>query len=105
MFYIKVVILYLYILDFSPLPNKLEIFFFLFVVCLFIIFKMMMILFLFIYLFLPHRTACGILVPQPGIGPVPTAVKARSPNHWTAGEFPAFSFFLTLSSVRRILNF
>ena len=30
-----------------------------------------------IYLFIwPHRTACGILVPQPGIKPGSTAVKA-----------------------------
>ena len=26
-------------------------------------------------------TACGILVPQPGIDPVPPAVEAWSPNH------------------------
>ena len=32
--------------------------------------------------------ACGILVPRPGIEPVPSAVKALSPNHWTAREFP-----------------
>ena len=32
--------------------------------------------------------ACGILVPEPGIEPGPTAVKAPSPNHWTAKEFP-----------------
>ena len=31
--------------------------------------------------------ACGILVPQPGIKPRPMAVKALSPNHWTAREF------------------
>ena len=30
----------------------------------------------------------GILVYRPGIEPVPLAVKARSPNHWTAREFP-----------------
>ena len=31
-------------------------------------------------------TARGILVPQPGIEPVPPAVEARSPNPWTARE-------------------
>ena len=31
--------------------------------------------------------ACGILIPQPGIKPTPSAVKARSPNHWTIREF------------------
>ena len=31
--------------------------------------------------------ACGILVPQPWIEPVPLAMKALDPNHWTASEF------------------
>ena len=30
----------------------------------------------------------GSLVPLPGIEPGPSAVKAWSPNHWTAREFP-----------------
>ena len=46
--------------------------------------------FLFFWL---HHTACGILVPQPGIEPVPPPVGAWSPNHWTAREFPPPSFF------------
>ena len=36
------------------------------------------------FFFLPQ---CGTLVPQPGIEPTPSAVKARSPNHWTIREF------------------
>ena len=36
--------------------------------------------------------ACGILVPQLGIEPEPTAVKVLSPDYWTAGEFPEFPF-------------
>lgn len=32
--------------------------------------------------------ACGNLVPQLEIEPVPLAVKAWSPNHWTPKEFP-----------------
>ena len=40
--------------------------------------------FLFFWL---HCAACGILVPRPGIEPGPSAVKARSPNLWTAREF------------------
>ena len=35
--------------------------------------------------------ACGILVLQPGIKPVPPAVGARSLNHWTARDVPAES--------------
>ena len=40
-----------------------------------------------IFFFWPHLVACGILVPPPGIEPAPSAVKAWSPNHWTAREF------------------
>ena len=36
--------------------------------------------------------ACGILVPQPEIEPVPLALEAWSPNHWTTREFPSFQF-------------
>ena len=44
---------------------------------------------LFIYFFFwPHCTACGILVPWPGIKPVPTVVEALNPNHWPTREFP-----------------
>ena len=32
--------------------------------------------------------ACGILVPQPGIKPVPPAVEVQSLNNWTAREVP-----------------
>ena len=38
--------------------------------------------------FWQHSSACGILVPQLGIKPGPTAVKAPSPNQLTAREFP-----------------
>ena len=48
-----------------------------------------------------HHVAYGILVPWPGIGPMPPAVQARSPNHsvtfclsiyhwWIFGLFPPF---------------
>ena len=37
--------------------------------------------------------ACGILVPWPGIEPAPSAVKVRSPNHWTSREVPPVSSF------------
>ena len=33
--------------------------------------------------------AFRILAPQAGLEPVPSAVAAQSPNHWTAREFPA----------------
>ena len=36
--------------------------------------------------------AGGILVPQLGIEPWPSAVKAWSPHLWTAREFPRVSF-------------
>ena len=31
----------------------------------------------------PHDAACGILVPQLGIEPVPPALGVQSLNHWT----------------------
>ena len=34
--------------------------------------------------------ACGVLVPQPGIEPVPPALEAWSLSHWTSGEIPHF---------------
>ena len=48
---------------------------------------------MFVCLFLPHCAACRILVPRPG----PVAVKAQSPNQWTAREFPRN--FLNVPSV------
>ena len=41
-----------------------------------------------IFFFWPHPEACRILVPQPEIELGPLSVKAQSPNHWTAREFP-----------------
>ena len=43
--------------------------------------------------FLPRCVASGILVPQPGIEPRPSAVKAWSPNHWTAREFASLFLY------------
>ena len=42
----------------------------------------------FFFFFGPCCTACGILVPRPGIEPGPSAVRAQSPNYWTTREFP-----------------
>ena len=51
--------------------------------------------FLFFFFFLPRHVACGILVPRPGIEPRPLAVRAQSPNHWTARVFPHRWCFLS----------
>ena len=51
----------------------------------------------FFFFFWSCREACEILVLRPGIEPVPLAVEAQSPNHWTAREFPhglCYMFFL-----------
>ena len=37
-----------------------------------------------------------ILVPQPGIQPMPAAKEVWSPNHWTAREGPETPFFMSL---------
>ena len=39
-----------------------------------------------LFFFWPHHVACGILVPQPGIKPVPPALGVQSLNHWTSRE-------------------
>ena len=40
------------------------------------------------YFFWPCHVACGILVSQPGVEPMPPAVEVQSLNHWTAREGP-----------------
>ena len=45
-----------------------------------------------IYLFIGlHCLACGILVPQPGIEPVPPIGEAENLNSWTTREVPHFA--------------
>ena len=49
--------------------------------------------FLCVYLFFwPCSMACEILVPQPGIEPLPPALEGWSLNHWTTREAPIHSF-------------
>ena len=48
----------------------------------------------FFILFWLCPVACGILVPQLGVKPTPLAVKAVSPHHRTAGEFPLLPFLV-----------
>ena len=50
---------------------------------------------LFFY-FRPCPTACRILVPWLGIEPGSLAVRAWSPNHWTAREFPTLASLFQL---------
>ena len=38
-------------------------------------------------------TACGILVPQPEIEPMPPALTAQNFNHWTTREVPLVCVF------------
>ena len=50
--------------------------------------------FIFIIFWL-HCEACWILVPQPGIKPIPLAVKVqhlKSLKHWTTKEVPRLNF-------------
>ena len=44
-----------------------------------------------------RHAPCGILVPQPGIEPVPRALEVQRLNHWTAREVPGSSSFLLFS--------
>ena len=40
------------------------------------------------FVFAFGHAAGGILVPQPGTEPAPSAMKALNPNNWTAREVP-----------------
>ena len=52
------------------------------------------IILLFIYFSAPCGLwACGILVPQPGIKPVPPALEVQSLNQWTAREVSVLTIF------------
>ena len=42
--------------------------------------------FLLPFFFWPHHMACGILVPQPWIEPMASALEVRSLNHWATRE-------------------
>ena len=44
-----------------------------------------------IFIFWPHHVACGILVPWPGIEPIPCAVEVQHPNHDRQGRPFSFS--------------
>ena len=46
------------------------------------------------FFFQPCYVACGILVPRPGIQPMPLAVEAWGLDHWIAREVPSVHFFL-----------
>ena len=48
----------------------------------------------FFFFFWLHHAACGILIPQPGVEPGPSAVRARSPNHWIARESQHGTIFI-----------
>ena len=61
---------------------------------------------LFIIIFWPHHMACGILVPWPGIKPVPPAVEAQSTNHWSTREVLRWcikALALTHSILKKVL--
>ena len=45
-----------------------------------------------LFSFWPRHTACRILVPQPGIKPIPPVVEAQCVNHWSTRKSPSFTF-------------
>ena len=53
----------------------------------------------FLFVFWPCCVACGILVPLSGIELEPSAVKAQSPDHWTAKKSPRNTVFTSDTSV------
>ena len=60
----------------------------------FMLFNILLWYFIVTYLFIGHsEQLVRIFIPWPGIKPRPSAVKARSPDHWTTREFPVIFFF------------
>ena len=57
--------------------------------------------FYYFFIFWPHRAACGILVPQPGVRPGPPALEVWSLNHWTTREVPDLIVFNSLICTMR----
>ena len=55
------------------------------------------------FLFWPWCVAYRLSVPRPGIKPVPPAVKALNPNHWTIREFSSCDF-LPVPSFPSLIN-
>ena len=47
-----------------------------------------------IFFFFWSQEACGILVPQPGIKPMPFVLEEHSFNHWTTKEVLEICFVL-----------
>ena len=61
------------------------------------------------WVFCPRLVAWGILVPPPGIEPIPPAMEAWSLNHWTTREVPisvcletTYHEFVHISSVSNV---
>ena len=50
--------------------------------------KVLFVFAIFFFFFWSHCTACGILVPGPGIEPIHFALEALNLNHWTARKVP-----------------
>ena len=51
-----------------------------------------------LFVFIPDHEVCGILLPQPGIKPVPPVVEAPSRIHWSTREAPILLFWSGLTS-------
>ena len=45
-------------------------------------------LLLFLKILQLYCKVCGILIPRPGVEPIPPAVQGQSFNHWTTREVP-----------------
>jgi len=58
--------------------------------------------FFFFFSFWLHGMACGILVPQPEIEPVPSALEVWSLNHWTR-EVLRKCFFIRGMATAKVL--
>ena len=58
--------------------------------------------FFFFFFDMPHGLQDLRLVPQPRMEPMPTAVKAWSPNHWTTRGSPCVASFENILNERML---
>ena len=63
-----------------------------------LLFLVLLIIALFFF-FCPCHATCEILVPRPGIEPVPPVLGVWSLNHWIAREVSAAGFFKELNKL------
>ena len=64
-------------------------------------FCLIILFYYYFFIFWPHRMACGIFVPRPGMEPAAPALEVQTLNPWTTREAPNCTFFLKAEPCQR----